>query len=69
VTDGGAAQRAGIQSGDVVVEFANQPVNTAADLTAIVRAQPAGAEVEVVVLRDGERKKFAVTLGDAEDLN
>jgi S1-C subfamily serine protease len=53
----------------VVVEFANQPVNTAADLTAIVRAQPAGAEVEVVVLRDGERKMFAVTLGDAEDLN
>lgn len=69
VTDGGAAQRAGIQSGDVVVEFANQPVNTAADLTAMVRAQPAGAEVEVVVVRNGERKIFAVTLGDAEDLN
>ena len=69
VTDGGAAKTAGIQSGDVVVEFAGQPVNTAADLTAMVRAQPAGAEVEVVVVRDGERVTLQVTLGNAEDLN
>lgn len=69
VTDGGAAQTAGIQSGDVVVEFAGQPVNTAADLTAMVRAQPSGAEVKVVVVRDGERVTFQVTLGNAEDLN
>ncbi len=69
VTDGGAAQAAGIQSGDVVVEFAGQPVNTAADLTAMVRAQPSGAEVEVVVVRGDERISFQVTLGDAEDLN
>jgi len=69
VTDGGAAKAAGIQSGDVVVEFAGQSVNTAADLTAMVRAQPSGADVEVVVVRDGERVTFQVTLGNAEDLN
>ena len=69
VTDGGAAEVAGIQSGDVIVQFAGQPVNTAADLTAMVRAQPAGAEVDVVVVRDSERVSFSVVLGDAEDLN
>lgn len=69
VTEGGAAKKSGIQSGDVVVQFANQPVNTAADLTAMVRAQPSGADVEVVVVRDGERLVFQVTLGNAEDLN
>jgi putative serine protease PepD len=69
VTDGGAAEVAGIQSGDVIVQFAGQPVNTAADLTAMVRAQPAGAEVDVVVVRESERVSFSVVLGDAEDLN
>jgi putative serine protease PepD len=69
VTEGGAAKKSGIQSGDVVVQFAGQPVNTAADLTAMVRAQPSGADVEVVVVRAGERLVFQVTLGNAEDLN
>jgi putative serine protease PepD len=69
VTEQGAAAAAGIRSGDVVVEFAGQRVTSSGDLTALVRAQPAGAEVEVVVVRDGERRSFTVKLGDAADLN
>lgn len=69
VTEGGAAEAAGIRGGDVVIEFAGQPVTSAADLTAMVRAQPAGAEVQVKVIRDGETKLFTAKLGDAEDLN
>jgi S1-C subfamily serine protease len=34
----------------------------------MVRAEPAGGQVEVEVLRDGQRKTFQVTLGDASDL-
>lgn len=69
VTEGGAAEAAGIRGGDVVIEFAGQTVTSAADLTAMVRAQPAGAEVQVKVIRDGETKLFTAKLGDAEDLN
>ncbi len=69
VTEGGAAEAAGIRGGDVVIEFAGQTVTSAADLTAMVRAQPAGAEVKVTVIRDGETKVFTAKLGDAEDLN
>ena len=69
VTEDGAANAAGIRSGDVVIEFAGERVTGSADLTALVRAQPAGAEVEVVVLRDGTNRTFTVTLGDAADLN
>jgi putative serine protease PepD len=69
VTEDGAANAAGIRSGDVVIEFAGERVTSSADLTALVRAQPAGAEVEVVVLRDGTNRSFTVTLGDAADLN
>lgn len=68
VGDGGAAQLAGIKPGDIVVTFAGQTVTSASDLTAMVRAEPAGAQVEVEVIRDGVRKVFKVTLGDAADL-
>jgi len=69
VTEGGAAETAGIQSGDVIIEFAGQKVTSAADLTAMVRAQPAGAEVQLKIIRDGETISLRATLGNAEDLN
>jgi len=69
VTPDGAANAAGIRSGDIVIEFAGELVTSSADLTALVRAQPAGAEVAVVVVRDGANRSFTVTLGDAADLN
>jgi putative serine protease PepD len=69
VTEGGAAEAAGMRAGDVIVNFAGQRVNGASDLTAVVRAQPAGAQVEVEVLRDETLLTFNVTLGDASDLN
>ena len=69
VTSGGAAEAAGIRAGDVVVEFAGDPVSSATDLTALVRAQPAGGEVKVKVLRGDQALTFDVVLGDAADLN
>jgi putative serine protease PepD len=69
VTDGGAAQSAGIRAGDIVVRFGGELVASASDLTALVRAEPAGAAVEVEVIRSSERLTFQVTLGDAADLN
>jgi putative serine protease PepD len=68
VTQGGAAEAAGIRSGDVVVGFGGQRVNGSADLTALVRAEAAGASVRVEVMRDGNKVGFDVTLGDASDL-
>lgn len=69
VTEGGAAQNAGIQSGDIITKFAGTEVASAADLTALVRAQPAGAEVELELTRDGETLTFQVVLGNSADLN
>lgn len=69
VTEGGAAQKAGVQSGDVIIEFAGKEVASAADLTALVRAEPAGSEVELVLIRDGKELKLSVVLGNSADLN
>jgi putative serine protease PepD len=68
VTEGGAAATAGVRSGDVVVSFGGQRVNGSADLTALVRAEAAGASVEMEVLRGSTKISFDVTLGDASDL-
>ena len=68
VTEGGAAEAAGIRSGDVVVSFGGQRVNGSADLTALVRAEAAGASVRVEAMRGGNKIGFDVTLGDAADL-
>ncbi len=68
VTSGGAAANAGMRSGDVVINFAGQRVSGSADLTAMVRAEAANAEVQVEVVRGTTKLTFNVTLGDASDL-
>ena len=59
----GAAGAAGLQIGDVVVEFDGEAVDGATDLTRFVRGKEPGDEVQVVVERAGERQTLAVTLG------
>ena len=68
LTAGGAAEKGGVKVGDVIVEFNDQPITTAGELTAAVRQEPAGAEATVELIRDGKNIKLNVVLGDAADL-
>lgn len=63
VTSGGAAAAAGLKAGDVVVNLNDTPITDATDLTAQVRAQAAGAKVDVTYIRGGQTKTASVTLG------
>ncbi|HEV7184640.1 MAG TPA: trypsin-like peptidase domain-containing protein [Leifsonia sp.] len=65
ITSGGAAAGAGLQAGDVIVGFNGVPITSATDLTAQVRALPAGSKADVTYLRGGETKTTSVTLGSA----
>lgn len=65
LTPSGAAELGGVRVGDVVIEFVGQPIASATELTAAVRAQPAGATVELKVNRDGNLISLQVTLGNA----
>jgi len=57
------AQRAGIAVGDIVVQFNEKPIRTAADLTrALYFAQP-NQRVSITLLREGQRISLPVTLG------
>lgn len=63
VTDGGAAQAAGLQAGDIVTAFNGVPISDATDLTAQVRAAAADSEATVTFVRDGQTRTVDVTLG------
>jgi len=63
IVGGGAAEKAGLKSGDVVLKFNGYPVTDASDLTALVRTSAAEETVTVQILRDGKIQDVTVTLG------
>jgi serine protease Do len=64
VTEDSPAHEAGIERGDVILEIAGEDVTSPGMLRNRVAALGAGAEVELVVVRDGKKKTIEVTLGE-----
>lgn len=67
VREDSPAAKAGIKVDDIVVELEGESVAGATELINKIAARKPGANVEVVVLRDGKRKKVTVTLGARPD--
>src|SRR3546814_4154046 len=67
VTEGGPAQDAGIEQGDVILEFDGREVPEMRRLPAMVAETPVGATVDVTVWRRDGEKKVRVTVGELED--
>jgi serine protease Do len=61
VAPDGPAAKAGIQKGDIVVEFDGERVRSARQLTRLVQETPSGRSVAAVVLRNGQRTNLTVT--------
>jgi S1-C subfamily serine protease len=57
------AERAGLRGGDVIVEFEGTELANLEDLAAVLRQARSGQEVQIVVVRDGERVHTTATLG------
>lgn len=58
----GAADRADIKPGDVVIRIDGKEIRDVADLQSTINNYSPGDEVTVTVLRDGERQQLDVTL-------
>jgi len=67
VIEDSPADEAGIQAGDVVLEFDGERIETSKELQRRAAATAPGTEVRVVVLRDGRKKNLSVTLGEMTD--
>ncbi len=64
VQPGRAADKAGIEAGDVIVSIGGTRTPTVEDLFTELRRLRPGEQVQVVVFRDGRRRTFAVTLDE-----
>jgi membrane-associated protease RseP (regulator of RpoE activity) len=62
VDEDSAAAKAGLQKGDVIVEFAGESVRSAAQLRRLIRETPAGRTVNLQVLRDGQSRTLSAKL-------
>jgi S1-C subfamily serine protease len=68
VSPGGPAAQAGLQSGDVIIRFAGQPINSATTLLDAIRSQQPGARVPITFIRDGGTHTVTLVLGSAQSL-
>ena len=63
VVEGGPAAKAGVEAGDVIVAVDGDDIAQVKELTRKIAALPPDARAELVVLRNGERKKLDVHIG------
>jgi serine protease Do len=67
INKGGPAERAGIKTGDVIVEFDRKEIKDSADLPLQVARVAPGRTVQVKVLRDGKELMVPLTVGEMKE--
>ncbi|MBS0429762.1 MAG: DegQ family serine endoprotease [Proteobacteria bacterium] len=67
VEKGSAAEKAGLQSGDVILKVDGQPIVTSGDLPAIIGQMTPGQKVSLEVWRKGAPEELSAKLADASD--
>jgi serine protease Do len=63
VVKGSPAQTAGLEDGDVIIEFGGARVENAAHIRQLIKNKIAGENVQLEILRDGQVNKLSVALG------
>ena len=67
VMDDSPAEHAGMEQGDVIVEFDNKKVTTVPKLQRMVGSSAIGEKIKVKIMRDGKSKIVQVKLVEMED--
>ncbi len=63
VSEDSPAQRAGIKQGDVIVSYQGNKVDNIGRFRNSVSLTTPGSEKEIIILRNGKRKKLSITIG------
>ena len=66
VTSGGAAAKAGLEPGDVILQFNGRPVSNSDELVKMVVATKPGTNVPVKVLRNKQEKTLNLTVDELD---
>ena len=64
VVEGSAADKAGLQAGDVVADINGVPVKSASAMRNMVGLMRVGAKMDITVIRDGKEKKLTAIIED-----
>jgi S1-C subfamily serine protease len=64
IVEGSGAAEAGIQEGDLIVRYQSEPIESAADLIATIRATQPGTTATIEIVRDGQAQELAVEIGE-----
>ena len=64
IIEGSGAAEAGIQEGDLIVGYKDEPIESAADLIATIRATQPGTTATMEIVRDGQSQELTVTIGE-----
>jgi serine protease Do len=67
VTAGGPADKAGIETGDVIVSFDGKPITETDELPMMVAATPVGKKTKIEILRKGEKKTLDIKVGELKE--
>ncbi|HSD44186.1 MAG TPA: DegQ family serine endoprotease [Burkholderiales bacterium] len=67
VEKGGPAEKAGVETGDIILKFDGKTVNASADLPRMVGGTKPGSKVPVQVWRKGQAREVSVTVGEIPD--
>ncbi|MFH1181224.1 MAG: trypsin-like peptidase domain-containing protein [bacterium] len=67
ITPGSAAQAAGLQEGDIILEFNGEKITVDNALTKIIAKYDAGAKVSLKIIRDGKEKNIPAILGERKE--
>ncbi|HET6267983.1 MAG TPA: DegQ family serine endoprotease [Acidobacteriota bacterium] len=67
VTKGSSADKAGIQRGDVIVQFNGKEIENGSDLPRLVAATKPGTEATLKLIRDKKEKTVNITIGTMKD--
>ena len=64
---GGPAERAGVKTGDVIIEFDRKPIKDSADLPQQVARVAPGSAVQLKLIRGGKETTLPLTVGEMKE--
>jgi serine protease Do len=67
IEQGGPADTAGLEPGDVILEFNGRPIASANELPAAVAAMKPGEQTDLIVWHKGSPRSFDVKVGEMQD--
>ena len=67
VIEDSPAEKGGVEEGDVIIRFDNKNISDPSNLKNTVSLMPPGSKSEVIVFRNGSKKKLSVLLEELKD--